>query len=197
MKKLVWLFVILGIVTVGVLQTVAYGFEERIYILRTLEAVTPDPDVMDNAPWWEDWDPTDPPIYIVPLGAQLWSVGLRNNNGQVVNDTVKLITTGTAVGWITDFTFPPFEVSYPFYFEFPIKDPEGDLYIKADGECIVTSQDEPEDGIIMLGCNLTVIPDSDQGIVGGSATSNSLFNFGKLPGYQNGSFWTVRIDLDR
>ena len=54
-----------------------------------------------------------------------------------------------------------------------------------------------ETGIIMLGCNLAVIPDPEQGIMGGSATSNSLFNFGKLPGYQTGSFWTVRIDLDK
>jgi hypothetical protein len=201
MRRSIGLFIILSVMAIGMLNPVdALGFEERIYVFKTLDDpdVQYDPAVLERAPWWNPaWDAENPPPFIVPLGASVWMFA-TNGDGKVVKDTVRRIGTGTAVGLINDPTFTPYGTLAPFYFEMPIKQHghQPDLTIAANGYAIVTSKNAPELGIIMLGINMTIIPDAAQGILGGSASSNSIYNLMGLPGYQTGSYWTVRIDLE-
>jgi hypothetical protein len=193
MKRFVSLFIIMSFVVIGLFcPESAQCFEENIYIFRTLDdpSVPYDPEVLERAPFWQaEWDPLNPPPFIVPLGASIWALQTRSKNGLVVNDTVRQIGTGTAVAVVTDPGFTPFASQAPFYFEAGI----GDLEFMANGYCLATSNDLPMPGIILVGCDLTVYPDAEQGILGGSATSNSIFNPYGFPGFQTGSFWTLRL----
>lgn len=193
MKRSVSLFIIISFMFIGLFcPAVAQCFEENIYLFRTLDdpSVPYDPDVLERAPFWNpQWDPNNPPPFIVPLGASIWALQTQSSNGLVVNDTVRQIGTGTAVAVITDPSFTPFASPAPFYFEADI----GDLAFTANGYCLATSNNLPMPGIILVGCDLTVYPDAAQGILGGSATSNSIFNPFGFPGFQTGSFWTLRL----
>lgn len=200
MKRSISLFVILSVMTIGMINPVdALGFEERVYVLKTIDDpdVQYDPAVLERAPWWNPaWDAENPPPFIVPLGASIWMF-TTNGDGKVLKETVRQVGTGTAVGLISDPTFTQWGAG-PFYFECPIKQHgnKPDLTIAANGYAVVTSSNTPEPGIIMLGINLSIMPDAAQGILGGNATSNSIFNLGGLPGYDTGSYWTVRVDIE-
>jgi hypothetical protein len=193
MKKSTSFLMIVCFVLTGLFFPVAAQcFEETIYVFRTLDDpnVPYDPEVLERAPFWNPaWDPYDPPAFIVPLGASIWALQTRSKDGKVVNDTVHQIGTGTAVAMITDPTFAPFVSKAPFYFEAKIQD----LEFTANGYCLASSNNLPTPGIILVGCDLAVYPDPSQGILGGSATSNSIFNPFGLPGFQTGSFWTLRL----
>ena len=202
MRRSASLFFVLCVMAVGMIHPVdALGVEERIYTFKTFDdpAVTYDPAVLERAPWWNTaWDAENPPPFIVPLGASVWTY-VTNGKGEVVRDKVKKIGTATAVAMLNDPTWTPYSTLVPFYFEAPLlkgigQEPDG--IIKASGYGLLTSSNTPEFGIMMMGFNLMVLPDPAQGILGGSATSNSIFNFMGLPGYQTGSYWTVRVDLE-
>lgn len=200
MKRTISLCIVLSVMTIGMINPVdALGFEERVYVLKTIDDpnVQYDPAVLERAPWWNPaWDAENPPPFIVPLGASIWMF-TTNGDGKVLKETVRRVGTGTAVGLISDPTFTQWGTG-PFYFECPIKQHgnKPDLTIAANGYAVVTSSNTPEPGIIMLGINLSIMPDAAQGILGGNATSNSIFNLGGLPGYDTGSYWTVRVDIE-
>ena len=178
---------------------IAQSFEEEVYIFQTVDdpAVPYDPEVLEQAPFWGnqvlypgEWDAVTPPPNVVPLGASLWAINTRSKDGKVVKQKVRQIGTGTAVAVITNPLFPPLEPSAlaPFYFEASI----GDLDFTANGKCIVTNNLLNSLGIVLVSCDLAVYPDFSQGIIGGNATSNSVFNLGN-PDFQTGSFWTLRL----
>lgn len=201
MRRSISLLIFLSVMAIGMIYSVdALGFEEKVYVFKTIDdpAVQYDPAVLERAPWWNPaWDAENPPPFIVPLGASVWMF-TTNGDGKVLKETVRRIGTGTAVALLNDPTFTPYNKLAPFYFEAPIKQHGNnpDLTIAANGYAIVTSKNAPEPGIIMLGINLTIIPDAAQGILGGSASSNSIFNLMGLPGYDTGSYWTARVDLE-
>jgi hypothetical protein len=78
----------------------------------------------------------------------------------------------------------------PFYIEFTLD--EGSY--RADGSCTVISNNVPVSGLILAGCALRIIG-APAGVLGGSFTSNSIFNPFRLPGFNTGSVWTRRIYL--
>ena len=200
MKKFVSIFIVVSLVALVFFSpAIAQSFEEEVYIFQTVDdpAVPYDPEVLEQAPFWGnqvlypgEWDAVTPPPNVVPLGASLWAINTRSKDGKVVKQKVRQIGTGTAVAVITNPLFPPLEPSAlaPFYFEASI----GDLDFTANGKCIVTNNLLNSLGIVLVGCDLEVYPDFSQGIIGGNATSNSVFNLGN-PDFQTGSFWTLRL----
>lgn len=203
MKSSVSLFFFLSVLAMGMIHPVdALGIEERVYIFKTFDdpAVEYDPAVLERAPWWNPaWDAGNPPRFIVPLGASVWVYVSNNAAGMVMRDKVRQTCTATAVALLNDPTWTPYKTLVPFYFEAPLlkgKGQEPDRIIKASGYGLLTSSDSPEPGIMMMSFNLQILPDPAHGILGGSASSNSIFNFMGLPGYQTGSYWTVRVELE-
>ena len=111
--------------------------------------------------------------------------------GEVVFPGRKRRGTGTACFFLPPEVvaagFPPFSQA-DLFAEFEI----GGVRVRADGVCTSTSNDVPQPGLILAGCALDVI-DAPPGFVGGNATSNSTFNPLGLPGFDTGSFWTLRL----
>jgi hypothetical protein len=60
------------------------------------------------------------------------------------------------------------------------------------GVCTLTSNDIPVAGLVLAACSLEVAPASPD-IMGGTASSNSIFNPLRLPGFETGSYWTLRL----
>jgi hypothetical protein len=55
----------------------------------------------------------------------------------------------------------------------------------------VTSNGVPQGGVVLAGCALR-LQSGPPGFVGGIATSATVVNLG-APGFQTGSFWTLRV----
>lgn len=153
---------------------------ERMLVVRTVEdpAISPLPAGC----------PFDAPN--VRLGATVWAFQTRASDAQVVNKDVVQIGTASACGKIIA-PLVPF-VQVPFYVEFNLS--EG--LVAAEGFCTVTSNNVPQPGLILAGCALTVV-DAPAGVAGGSVTSNSVFNPLRLPGFDTGSIWTLRLFASR
>jgi hypothetical protein len=75
----------------------------------------------------------------------------------------------------------------PFYAEFRFD--TGDCY-RAEGVAHVLSADVPAPDIVLAGCVLRLV-DGPEGLVGGVATSASVFNPTRRPGVETGSVWTL------
>ncbi|WP_257449793.1 hypothetical protein [Archangium lipolyticum] len=88
---------------------------------------------------------------------------------------------------ITDPTFAEGSTA-DFYVHFML--PEGNF--TGLGRCTMVSNGVPRPGVVLTSCalKLTELP---AGYVGGFATSSSVFNPKGLPGYNTGSFWTLRV----
>lgn len=152
------------------------GDAERLFVVRTVEdpAVSPLPAGC----------PFDAPN--VRLGATAWAFQPRASDGEVVNNEVMQIGTASACSKITAALVPFAQV--PFYVEFNL--PQG--LIAAQGFCTITSNNVPTPGLILAGCTLTIVI-APAGVAGGSVTSNSVFNPLRLPGFDTGSIWTLRL----
>lgn len=177
------LAVAVALATVGVCSPAqAQGLSESVILFRSLDdpAVMPDPEVCERAPFF-------PHINVV-FGASLWSSRTCASDGEVVVPEVSQVGTATACMLITDPTFPPGGVA-PFY----IEGTAGDVDFTGVGECTLTSNDVPVPGLILAGCNLKIPADPDQGLIGGIATSNSVFNPLGIPDFGTGSYWTLHL----
>lgn len=75
-----------------------------------------------------------------------------------------------------------------FYVRFEL--PEG--HFTGLGRCTMVSNGVPRPGVVLTSCALK-LTEFPAGYVGGFATSSSIFNPRELPGYNTGSFWTVRV----
>lgn len=191
MKKIIGFFLLFAFLFCLSSPAVVHCFEETLYMFQTIDdpAVPYDPEVLERAPFWDpEWNAYSPPLFVVPLGASLWAINTRNSDGKVVSSKKRQVGTGTAVAVITDNEFEEFESLAPFYFEASV----GDKDFAADGYCIVTNNLLTSKGVVLVGCNLAVLPDFSQGISSGNATSNSIFNLAN-PEFQTGSFWTLRL----
>lgn len=148
---------------------------ERTLQLRTTE----DPNV-----------PADPAAcpFATPnlrLGATVWSHVSRADSGEIVDDQVVQVGVASACGVIT--SLAPSSTAQ-FYVEFTL----GDGVYAASGTCTVISNDVPAGGLVLAGCTLRLVR-FPQGIVGGAATSLSVFNPRQLSGFSTGSYWTLRL----
>ena len=177
-----WLIIFIA-TAVGYLPSLASAVDEALVQFRSLDdpAISVDPTICENAPFY---DPNNPPNTL--LGANLWSSQARASDGTVVNDTVRHLGVTRACTLITDLSVG---ARAPFYMEFNVND----LALSASGECVVISNEVPIGGLFLVGCALFIPPNTEQGILGGSVTSNSLFNPASIPGFQTGSFWTMNL----
>jgi len=168
---------------VCIAATDADAFEETVIQFRSLDdpAVPPDRAVCDNAP-----DSFPKFSALVILGASLWTSKTDEADGTVIDETVHQIGTAQACMWITLLALG---AQAPFYIEFYL----GDLTVRSSGRCIVMSRNIPAAGLLLGGCALAVHGEPVSGLLGGVATSNSVFNPFHLPGFRTGSFWTVHM----
>ena len=150
---------------------------ERVAIYRTIEdpSVSPQPVACPYA------DAN------VLLGAIVRAVETRATDGQDVSDQVAQVGTAAACAKVTSLAAG---ATAPFYIEFTLDDG----FYRADGTCTVISNNVPVPRLVLAGCALKII-EAPAGVLGGSFTSNSIFNPFRLPGFNTGSVWTRRIYL--
>jgi hypothetical protein len=166
--------------TVGVAMPVpAVAFQEKLYVFRTMD----DPDVQPNLAVCE----AAPFEVSIVLGASLWAMRTRSSDGLMVNPDSRRIGTGTACLHVTSLAV---DATAPIAGEFVI----GSRTVRATGSCLVESNDVPVPGLILANCSLRIDP--APGVLGGIASSNSVFNPRQLPGFNTGSIWTVRLFLN-
>jgi len=207
MKGSISLVVMLCLVATGIcLPGAAQAIDERVIKFKSLEVspVVPE-EVCDRGAEFlgiEDRElPEDTVLFM--FDADLYASQNRSKDGLVVNPQVRKTGTAYACAWLSVNELfgnlsadPPYPIdptqplpTGPFYGEFSI----GGLELAGGGECTLTSNTMPVPGLGLVGCYLRINPDEDQGLLGGNATSNSVFNPLGLPGFQTGSFWTVHI----
>ena len=110
----------------------------------------------------------------------------RASDGAVMNDDVQFVGTATGCGTVT--SLAPFGPAQPFSIHFDL--PDGRY--SAVGTCTVTNAHVPAPGVFLVTCGLPVVA-APEGVVGGSATSTSVFNPYGVQGFGTGSFWTLRL----
>ncbi|QRK12874.1 hypothetical protein JQX13_24285 [Archangium violaceum] len=151
---------------------------ERVYQFRTVEdASAVDPGGCQAAPFEVN----------VRLPARIFARGTPGGGGRSDPGHERQAGVALACARIMDWTFTEGSKA-DFYVRFEL--PEG-LFI-ALGECTMVSNAVPRPGVVLTSCalKLTRFP---AGYVGGFVTSSSVFNPRRLPGYNTGSFWTLRV----
>jgi hypothetical protein len=169
----------LGVVLVTVPEaTSADGDPVRTFVLRTVEDPSIDPLPPGACPFAGG--------IILNLRAHTWSIATRASDGMVVQEQLRPVGTERAC---TQVTFPLVEGSTaPFYAQFELADGS----YTANGSCRVTSNGIPQAGVVLAGCALR-LQARPAGFVGGVAASASVLTLGTIPGFETGSFWTLRV----
>jgi hypothetical protein len=151
---------------------------ERVLVLRTVEDARFPADRVTCAA--APFRPVN-----VFLGASAWTIRTGARSGALRDDALRFAGPVTGCGQLsTVATFVP----QPFLIRFDLAD---GTYVAA-GTCTITSNDVPVRGLLMLGCTLKLVG-FPPGVLGGSATSASVFNPAALPGFDTGSIWTLRL----
>ena len=122
----------------------------------------------------------------VVLGASVWSLQANAARGEVMNDEVRFLGTATGCGMMTSAT--PYTPRQPFLIRFQLADGT----YTAKGECDIVSVTVPTQGLMLAGCALRVV-DAPDDVLGGFATSASVFNPSGVPGFGTGSIWTLHL----
>jgi hypothetical protein len=168
------------------MSPIAASAAERVYQLRSLE----DPSVsLDDAKAFCAAESRTFTANVV-LPARIWVHRTRAADGQVTNDSADAIGTAFACAQLTNFLFPP---GLQQNFSLKLNLPSGSY--EAVGQCTFISNNVPKAGLVLAGCNLHVTK-APAGIVGGSATSSSVFNPFRLAGFNTGSYWTLLLYTD-
>lgn len=177
MKKMIVPFAVLAVMVI--LSGSAAFARERVIQVQTVEdaRVVVGDDICAEAPF----------IPNVRLGAYTWSFQTRASDGSIVNSMINNVGTAKACVRITDFGFTPFSTAQ-FYIRFTF----GQEAYAGLGVCTVTSNNVPELGLVLAGCSLSLKDRASEADVG-SAVSSSVFNPFRLPGYETGSYWTLKI----
>ncbi len=126
------------------------------------------------------------PLLNVVLGAGVWSLQTNASRGDVMNDAIKFLGTATGCGMMT--SAQPYTPRQPFFIQFDLEDGT----YAAKGECDIVSVTVPVPGVMLAGCALAIVRAPD-GVVGGFATSSSVFNPNGVPGFGTGSVWTLHL----
>lgn len=153
--------------------------QARVLQFRSVEdpAFPPDPAVCARAGFAVN----------VRLGGRLSAYSTRARDGQVVAEETHSVGHATACAQITSLAFPP-GLQQKFYVELTLAD---GVY-SAAGTCTIVSNDVPQGGLVLAGCNLRLVS-FPAGVAGGAVVSLSTFNPFRLPGFSTGSFWTVQL----
>lgn len=120
------------------------------------------------------------------LGASVWSLQSNAARGEVMNDAIRFLGKATGCGSLTNPA--PFSPKQYFLIRFVLDD---GAYL-AKGTCDIVSVTVPVPGLMLAGCALRLVEAPD-GVVGGFATSASVFNPRDLPGFGTGSVWTLHL----
>lgn len=165
----------------ALLPTLALG-GERTYVVKTMEDARfpPDMAVCEAAGF---------PLVNVVLGASVWSLQTNVRRGEVMRDEVRFLGTATGCGMMTSPV--PFTPRQSFYIQFALRD---GTYV-ATGECDIVSVTVPIPGVMLAGCALRIVQ-APEGVIGGFATSSSVFNPQGVPGFGTGSIWTIHVYTD-
>lgn len=149
--------------------------------------VTPDPTVCPRSGF-----PADGDFVISEFGASLFAQRTHPQTGLIRTEARRQIGTATACVSLDlqNLDFVPGD-QIPIFGEFTLYG----IPFELDGTCTVASNDIPVAGLFLTACAMaTTTPPA--GIAGASAASNSVFNVNQIPGFDTGSFWTLRIFLD-
>jgi hypothetical protein len=175
-----------GLALVAVLVTVPVAtsadgddpVRAHTFLVRTVE----DPSV---APVPNSDCPGGAGLILKPRGFA-WSIATRAKDGMVVKQRIQRVGV---VSTCTRVTFPLVEGdTAPMHAQIELG---GDEYV-GDGACRVTSNGVPQGGVVLAGCALR-LHDGPDGFVGGIAASASILTLGPVPGFETGSFWTLRV----
>jgi hypothetical protein len=151
---------------------------EVVYQFRSQEdAQAVDPKGCDRAPF-----PAN-----VRLPASLYAVRTGADTARLAPEAQKRVGTALACVRVEDRTFAEGSQA-EFYVHFDL--PEGRF--TALGRCLMVSNTVPRPGVVLAQCALK-LTEFPAAYVGGFATSASLFNPRKLPGFDTGSLWTLRV----
>jgi hypothetical protein len=153
---------------------------EETFIFKTFEDESTPPvmSICENAGF--------PKPVNVFLGASVWSLKTSGMDGEVVRETVRKVGTVTGCGVLTSFS--TFEPEQYMLMHFELAD---GAYVFS-GQCDVVSFGVPAPGLMLVGCALGLV-DAPPGVVGGLATSASIFTPWEIPGYSTGSVWTLHL----
>ena len=171
------------VVIVAVLTSAGAALaDERTWIVRSEEsaATPPDPAVCAAAPFATN----------VQLGAELWSLRTEGRSGSVEDPARRVVGRATACLQLTSLLFSP-GLTQLFYVRFDL--PEGSF--AGVGSCRISTNDVPVSMLVLAGCTLELV-EGPPGMIGGVATSASIFNPTRVPGYGTGSFWTLHTYFD-
>jgi hypothetical protein len=160
--------------SIGAARGVA-ALDEQIHFVKSVEDPNVVPDVSVCA--LASFTPN------AVLAASLYAVQTRSSDASIVN-TSRRVGFGTACALITSLAVGQ---TAPIIAEFNI----GDLRVIGEGECVIGSNTVPVPGLVLVGCTVPLEP--DDGVPGGIATSNTVFNPFGVPGFDTGSLWTVRL----
>jgi hypothetical protein len=122
----------------------------------------------------------------VVLGASVWSLQTNAARGEVTNDEIRLLGSATGCGMMTSAV--PYTPRQPFLIRFQLEDGT----YTAKGECDIVSVTVPAQGLMLAGCALRLV-EAPEGVVGGFATSSSVFNPYGVAGFGTGSVWTLHL----
>jgi hypothetical protein len=166
------------VVALGLSLSVPAGAGEVVYQFRTEEdpKAVADPNACQAAPF--EANVRLPGSLFVPKSAA---------DGKLKPGGRKLDGTALACVRITDRAFPEGSQA-DIYARFELR--EGRF--AAVGKCSVVSNAVPRPGLVLASCALK-LTEFPAAYAGGSATSASVFNPLRLPGYDTGSLWTLRV----
>lgn len=157
--------------------TRVFAFEEHTYVFKSVE----DPDVQPDLSVCAQASFTPNAI----LSASFYSLKVRPSDGKILDYEKKRIGSGTACARITSLAVG---ATVQIIGDFNIKK---DIHLIGEGECVLASNTVPTAGIVLAGCTIPL--DAGPGVLGGIATSNTVFNPMGLPGFDTGSIWTVHV----
>lgn len=146
---------------------------DAVYVYRTQES----PDVVTNCITGQN----------IVLGAYVYAPKVRGVDGKVVREGTEPVGTVVGCGTMASIALG---ATAPFTMDFDLADGRK---IFAAGTCQVTQQIVTSASpypVLMVGCTLAVEGNAD---LAGIATSASIFNPFKVPGYETGSYWTLHL----
>lgn len=130
------------------------------------------------------------PLNIV-LGASVWSLQTNAARGEVMNEGIRFLGRVTACGSapsLQQVPPPTFADDQYFLMKFDLED--GTYLFK--GECDLASWWVPVPGVLLVGCTLRLV-EKPAGVLGGIATSSSVFTPRTLQDFATGSVWTLHL----
>ena len=146
---------------------------EDVLLLRTQES----PEVTPVCPEGDN----------IRLGAYVYAPRTRWN-GVVVAEGDRPIGTAIGCGKIASLLpYQPNDFSMRFALDRGVITAKGKCFV-GDGWYPLPDVPAP---VLLVGCTLTVDPDAE--IAHGIATSSSVFLLASVPGFDTGSYWTLRL----